>query len=336
MFALWSSALGLALKDDVTALEVSRWVEGAVARALLVESPEPLDFTQEIAATLTARVPGGPGQPVAPQPLPLPLPPGAVGGVRPLPLPPGAVGGVRPLPLPPGAVGGVRPLPLPPGAAGGVRPLPLPPGAVGGVRPLIDRLQQVASQGARPLVPLPGLPPVDQTILDVETIDGDVRLWLHPALANAGMLAVVVIGAGGQADLFRGLVRPPFLSGNPAILQADPVGPLGQLPAGSDLVAELAGAQPGAVLLASNDLVDLLGRWGGQALEVDVDIDVQIIQNGDGRRALVIPVIGIATPGFANAPHRLTLSLSRDRWETTDAPDELNSYVRSATLSLDL
>lgn len=295
VFAAWSRALGLALKDDVTALEVSRWVEGAVARALLIESPEPLDFTQEIAATLTARVPGGPGQPVAPQSQP----------------------------LSPAMVGSARPRPG------------RPPGS-GGARPLIGRLQQVASETATPLVPLPGLPPVDQTILDVELIDGDVRLWLHPALANAGRLAIVVVDAGGQADLFRGLVRPPFLSGNPAILQADPVGPLGQLPAGSDLAAELASAQPGAVLLASNDLVDLLGRWGGQPLEVDVEIDVQIIQNGDGRRALVIPVIGIATPGFANAPHRLTLSLARERWETTDAPDELNTYARSATLSLDL
>ena len=204
------------------------------------------------------------------------------------------------------------------------------------MRPLIDRLEQIASESAKPLVPLPGLPPVDQTILDVELIDGDVRLWLHPALANAGRLAVVVVDAGGQAELFRGLVRPPFLSGNPAILQADPVGPLSPLPAGSDLAAELAGAQPGAVLLASHDLVDLLGRWGGQPLEVDIEIDVQIIQNGDGRRALVIPVIGIATPGFVHAPHRLTLSLSRDRWETPDAPDELNTYARSATLSLDL
>ena len=144
------------------------------------------------------------------------------------------------------------------------------------------------------------------------------------------------VGAGGLATLYRGLVRPPFLSGNPAILQADPVGPLGPLPAGSDLVAELAAAVPGAVLLASDDLVDLLGRWGGQSLEVDVDIDVQMVQNGDGRRALVVPVIGIATPGFAHAPHRLTLALTRKRWETTDAPDELNTYAGSATLSLDL
>ena len=66
-----------------------------------------------------------------------------------------------------------------------------------------------------------------------------------------------------------------------------------------------------------------------------VEINVQIVQNGDGRRALVIPVIGTRRRA-ANAPHRLTLSLSRERWETPDAPDELNTYARSATLSLDL
>lgn len=336
VFARWSGALGLALKDDVTALEVSRYVEGALARALLIESPEPLDFMSEIAVAVTARVPGGPGHPVAPPPggggvppSPLPLPPGSIGGVR--PLPPGSS-----VPLPPG---GVRP--FAPGPASGARAQAAPAGAPGAGarspdRPLFDRLEQVAGQGPAPLIPLPGLPPVDQTILDVETVDGDVRLWLHPALANAGMLAVVVVEAGGHAQLYRGLVRPPFLAGNPAILQADPVSALGPLPTGSRLAAELATAQPGAVLLASNDLVDLLGRWDGQPLEVDVEIDVQVIQNGDGRRALVVPVIGIATPGFANAPHRLTLSLSRDRWESMDPPDQLNTYARSATLSLDL
>ena len=47
-------------------------------------------------------------------------------------------------------------------------------------------------------------------------------------------------------------------------------------------------------------------------------------------------MIGIATPGLDAAPHRLTLALSRKRWETTDAPDEVNGYARSATLVLDL
>jgi hypothetical protein len=301
VFATWSAALGLALKDDVTALEVSRWVDGALTRALLIESPEPLDFTEEIAATLITRRPGGPGEPVAPHPLQPP----------------------RPLPLPPGT----RP-PRPPLHA---RPGTRPP-----QRTLAERLEQVARAGALPLVPIPGLPPVDETILDVEIVEDDVRLWLHPTLANAGRLAVVVVDAGGDAALFRGLVRPPFLPGNPAILQAASAGPLGQLPAGSELAPELAHAQPGAVLLASKDLLDLIGRWTGQPLEVDVEIDVQILQNGDGRRALVIPVIGIATPGLDTRPHRLTLSLTRKRWQTTDAADETNTYARSATLALDL
>ena len=206
VFARWSAALGLALKDDVTALEISRYVEGALTRALLIESPEPLDFTEEIAATLVVRRPGGPGSPVRPDPRP--FPPG--GGVQP------------PRPFPPGG-SGQPPRPFPP-AGGGQPPRPFPPG--GGVQPsrpsLLDRLEQVAGQGARPLVPAP-LPPVDETILDVEFVDDDVRLWLHPALANAGQLAVVVVGEGGAA-LYRGLVRPPFLAGNPAILQADPIG----------------------------------------------------------------------------------------------------------------
>lgn len=298
VFARWSAALGLALKDDVTTLEVSRYVEGALTRALLIESPEPLDFTEEIAMTLIARRPGGPGQqPVLPQ-------------------------GLRPLPLPPGT----RPLAPYTPVAGGARPPRLP---------LADRLRQVV-RDPTPLVPLPGLPPVGETILDAEVVGDDVRLWLHPALANAGMLAVVVVAADGRPALYRGLTRPPFLPGNPAILQADLVGPLGQLPTGSDLAAELQTARPGAILLASNDLVGLIGRWAGRALEVDVEIDVQVIQNGDGRRALVIPVIGIATPGLAAGPHRLTLTLSRKRWQTTDPMDEVNTYARSATLSLDL
>ena len=314
VFAQWSSALGLALKDDVTALEVSRYVEGALTRALLIESPEPLDFSEEIVATLIARRPGGPGhgpvhppQPPAPPPFPLP------GGTR--PLPPGTLAPGPTRPVPPGTLG-----------PGGARPPR---------ESLIDRLRQVANAGALPLVPTTGLPPVDETILDVDVVDDDIRLWLHPALANAGRLAVVVVDAGGAA-LYRGLVRPPFLPGNPAILQASPAGAIGQLPAGSDLVAELAAAQPGAVLLASDDLFDLIGRWTGQPLEVDVEIDVQILQSGDGRRALVIPVIGIATPGLTAGPHRLTLALSRKRWETTGAADALNTYARPATLALDL
>jgi hypothetical protein len=48
VFAAWVAGLGLRLQDDVTTLELSRIVEGAHTRALLIESHEPLDFTEEI------------------------------------------------------------------------------------------------------------------------------------------------------------------------------------------------------------------------------------------------------------------------------------------------
>jgi hypothetical protein len=67
-FATWVSALGLPLKDEVTELELSRLVDGAQTRALLIESPEPLDFTAEIELTLIQRKHVGPLPPIGPLP----------------------------------------------------------------------------------------------------------------------------------------------------------------------------------------------------------------------------------------------------------------------------
>jgi hypothetical protein len=276
IFTTWTAGLGLAIKDDVTELEISRYVEEARTRALLIESPEALDFTSEITATLIGRKRGEPRPP---------------------------------------------------------RP-PRPPGFPG--RGLGDRFASLARQ---PLSAAPlrsGRPSVDETILDVEILAGALRLRLHAALANAGELAVAVVAADGSVDLYRGTVRPPWLRGQPPILHAAAVGPLaGHLPPGSDLAAELSTAQPGAVFLVTTDLIELVGRWGGRPLEVDVPVDVALLQSGDARRALVIPLAGGAAPGLATGPYRLTLALNRKRWETTESADDLNTYARSVTISFD-
>ena len=60
VFARWVRELGLPLKDDVTALEVSRFVQGGQTRALVLESPEPIDFTEEVSASLVYRKLVGP------------------------------------------------------------------------------------------------------------------------------------------------------------------------------------------------------------------------------------------------------------------------------------
>ena len=118
-------------------------------------------------------------------------------------------------------------------------------------------------------------------------------------------------------------------------MRAEPVGPLPHPPAGSELPAALAGAEPGTVLLVTNDLMGLLGRGRLQPADVDVEVPVQVLQNGDGHRALVIPLAGSGATPLSPGRHRLTLAHS-ERWPTTDPTDDLSTYVREATITLDL
>jgi len=275
VFAGWTAGLGLATRDDVTALGLSRYVEEAQTRALLIESPEPLDFTADIAVALIGR------QVRHPRP-----------------------------------------------------PRPRPP--IFDERTLAHRLTTIARQPELPLPVRGGRPSIADAIIDVEVDRASLRLQLHSSLANAGEVAVVVTTADGALDLYRGIVRPPWLRGRPAVLVAALVGPLGHIPPGSDLAAELQAARPGALFLLTSDLIELIGRWDMLPVEVDVPVDVRVLQNGDARRALVIPITGGAASVLPVGPYRLTLSLARKRWETTDPTDDINSYQRSVTVRFDV
>jgi len=277
-FATWVSALGLPLKDEVTELELSRLVDGAQTRALLIEPPEPLDFTEEIELTLIHRTHVGPPPPIGP--------------------------------LPP--VGPVAPTHL----------------------ALREALARVPLSPARQ--PGPGLPPVDEAIVDVELLGDDIRLRLHPAFAGAGTLSVVLVDAEPPRGLYRGPVIPPLVAGKPAAMRAEPIGPLPHPPVDSELPAALAGAEPGTVLLVTNDLMRLLGRGRLQPADVDVEVPVQVLQSGDGRRALVIPLANSGAIALSPGRHRLTFRLTRERWQTTDPADDLSTYVRETTIALDL
>ena len=90
------------------------------------------------------------------------------------------------------------------------------------------------------------------------------------------------------------------------------------------------------MLLVTNDLMGLLGRGRLQPADADVEVPVQVLQNGDGHRALVIPLAGGGATALSPGRHRLTFRLTRERWPTTDPPDDLSTYVREATIALDL
>ena len=212
---------------------------------------------------------------------------------------------------------------------------PLPPSTVAGsLRDRLHDLVQPASPGPRPRGPLhvrAPRPDPDRTILDVDVVRGGLRLTLDPALANAGALAVVAVGQGGDLRLLGGVVRPGFLPQSPAQLLARRTGAMPALPHGSELAPDLASPLPGTVLLATTDLVQLVGRFRMQPEDVDVPVPVQALQSGDGRRVLLIPT---AAAHFEPGSHRLTLTLSRRRWPTIDAPDATNTYQATATISL--
>jgi hypothetical protein len=65
-------------------------------------------------------------------------------------------------------------------------------------------------------------------------------------------------------------------------------------------------------------------------------VDVQVVQDGGGRRAILVPVGGGSAVGLPTGTYRLTLEIERRRWETTDAADSLNRYTDAAQLLCEL
>jgi hypothetical protein len=66
------------------------------------------------------------------------------------------------------------------------------------------------------------------------------------------------------------------------------------------------------------------------------NVPVRVIQDGSGRRAIIVPVTGGAAVSLATGKYRLSLAINRERWSTTDAPDALNRYQDSAQLTVTL
>ena len=270
----WGAARG----DRGGGGRLSRIVVASRTQALLIESPEPLDFVQEITSALTRRTRTGPFPPRRPD----------LDG----------------------------PVVVERGAAAA------PPEAAHPRESLRERLEAVSPPAAGR--PAPARPARDRR--DDPRRRGPAPGHAARAAPCAGKrwrkLSVIAVGADGAPQLYRGPVRPGTLRGAPAIMTAALIRSLPVLPHGSELAQPLAGAPPGTVLLATNDLRELLGRHRLQAAEVDVPVPVLIVQSGDGRCALVVPASGAS---FETGLHRLTLTLSRRRWDTTDPADDLNT-----------
>ena len=271
LFDRWVRGLGLPLRVDLGGLSISAVRDaGGAAVCLLLESPEPLDFTTEIIPTLTRRV----------------------GVWTPLRIGEPADGIGERLRALDGALGDVE-APAPEAAA-----------------PLT-----VTAVGAHPEGLRIGL--------------GDVRGRLRPGhvvnVAQSGR------DPEGTPSLFTATMG--FGDGADATLIARAVAAIdasrAHLSLGS-LVSD--GGDPDVIALDLPGERPQVGRW----TFTEVPVAVEVLQDRDGRRALLIPLSAGSATALAAGAHHLTLALSRTRIDTTAPPDDLNRYAAAAGVAVTL
>jgi hypothetical protein len=341
LFGEWSAGLGLPLAQAPDRLLVSRVTAGGQTAALLLESPEPIDFTEEVTVTLEQRVRQAGGGTASIDPALDPLLEDLVAVISERPRP--RLGGL----IPP------RPEPRPTDASGG--PL-LSRGARLADLARLDRLGARLDPVAASVVAgrATGAPPAARRrpgLLDVDLRDGRLHARIDepgPARRGAGagdtplllrrgdrvVIAEILGGAGADAIRVRRWSGQARRSG--AGLHVD---------AHADGESIVRGAHVAA--LTPDDLARLTGLLvavdPGRGVIVDWTsphwrweaVSVRVLQDDTARRALVVPVDGAnGARALSASRFRLRLSLDRARWATTDPADADNRYRRAATLSL--
>ncbi len=310
VFGRWLKELGLALKDEVPAFEVSRYVVNALTAAFLLESPEPLDFTTEVTAKLERQIN-----------IVVDPPPG--GG------PGGIVGGNE--------TGSIF--------AGGTAAAPAT--LSGSPRGLLTGLLEAAS-GARAQVPDgPDMPFV--SVLDVSRhADGlDLDLELHnlprTLLTDDRIILVEPVEQAADSDgapprlrVYTGRVTMSSGTARARAYESDDVTVVRA--ADSVFRTALASITPGRTIAILPGIIAL----GGKGLVpvpnfIYVPVALHVLQSGSGRQALVVPMANAAAPLLlAPGTYRLTLTMNRARWSTRAALDAQNHYTDSAALVLPL
>lgn len=255
LFDHWVRELGLPLKQEVASLEVSRFEVGGRSALLLLESPEPLDFTEEVTVRLERRdlVSTGPGSKHHP-------PHGDVHQRH-------------------------------------------APAAEG---PMIRSVMRVGEG------------------IHVE-LDSDAPDWARRALVFLEKVAPrhlrAYSGLGEQFDatsptLVRARATDELLtsSGGPSTFVS----------------AELESLPEGTIVAVTADFKRVLSKFNAASYTY-VPVDVRVLQDGQGRRALILPFSGGSPLGLKSGTYRITLVIDRARWSTTDPPDDTNRYRREAS-----
>jgi hypothetical protein len=271
LFDRWGAGLGLPIRQEVQALALTQFTQAAQPDLILLESPEPLDFTRDVTLELV-RVQSQPQARIAMRP------------------------------------GAIAP------ATGGVLTRNFP-------------------------TRLPGLEPIRRAIiLSVVAIKKGYRVELDAvALAESGAVQdeiVIAERTAGGVAFYRGpLVRPPrrlrriFVNvlRDSVLPSPDPAPPIPILKALKNLAV-------GAFALLNADVDEIVDVFIPPHPEPPIDLAV--LQDGTGLRALLIPHRGAVQAPLDTGTYELRFSIDRERWPTDADPDAGSRYRDSATLLL--
>jgi hypothetical protein len=262
LFDRWVAGLGLPLRTDLAGLSIGTVRDAAGATtALLLESPEPLDFTEEVTPRLTRRV----------------------GVWTPYHL--GDLGGISVRDHLDALDGAVvdTPLPQPP------QPLPV----------------SVTGIGRHP----------EGVRVDLASTAGGLRTGQPVSVARAG--------APGEA--------PRFFAGTIARADGATATLVAREIAAHDADASIADLlEPNTTAIGVAGHVAQLGHW----VYHDEPVPIEVLQDRDGLRALLVPVTAGAAVALTAGDHHLTLDIDRERYATTAPADTTSRYTASAGFGL--
>jgi hypothetical protein len=329
LFGRWVRELGLPLKDEVTALELSRLHGAGAADLFLLESPEPLDFTEEVTLSVER-------------------------GSYTVDTPPIITGGAERVVLEgrhrlaaERAVSFNRDVlgMLTRAAEPAIAPRPEPDPAPDKRSLAADALREMTRSVAALQVKLDA--PTVRALAGGDAIrevaragDGlqvelDARVAERASLLGSTLVfAEVVAGEHGPLARLYSAVPERVTGSDRVTARAVPAGDL-SLSMLAVLGVDLSGiaTEPGRVV-GVRPGGGILGGWRPGTWSY-TPVDVRVLQDGSGRRALIIPATAGASVSLAAGRYRLRFSLSRVRWSTTEPPDALNRYTSEETLILD-
>lgn len=310
VFGRWAKELGLPLKDEVSRVEISRLDGSGGVLAFLIESPEPIDFTQEVTATLAHRVKSHGGIIVDPVP-------GTLGGLF--------------------------------GARGAAAKAPTSLSAATEVAREFARAEaNSTSTAVAPTHANPPLFAITDVAHLDRAIDVELSIAGSPSLGDDRVVFIERADEDGPPRLriYTGRVTVPRRTrgvrraGAPvARVRAVETDDVTVLRVADSILA--GGAVSG---LSCGGIVGFLpglggigfGGHGGVTFHYE-PVRIQIIQDGSACHALIIPLSSTAVPVTLGAGrYRLTLAIDRVRWSTTAPPDDLTRYRDSATLTIEL